>query len=444
MTNPTNPFSWQMPTATDLVTDLPADFEVFGQAVATSMADLLGGTTGQVLSKASNTNMDFTWVTTDDANAIQNSIVDAKGDIVAATANDTPARLAVGNNGEALLADSSATTGLRYVATPSASNPVLNSAFNVWQRGTSISLGASASYTVGFLADRWQTSTSAAQASTITRQATGDTTNLPDIQYALRYQRNAGQTGTAVSGFYQSIETVNSIPFVGKTITYSFYARAGANFSPTSSGITMALYTGTGTDESVFAYSGRVTLISAAKTLTTTWQRFTATATVGTTSKEIALGVEWTPTGTAGANDFFEVTGVQIDIGSVALPFRTTGTTYQQELAACQRYYYRFTGDGAYQNYGVGMAQIATSARIWVVNPVTMRVKPTSLDYGNLTLSQIDAAYPVTALAIQTDTSGKNGVSLAATVASGLTTYRTYFLYNDNNTAGYVGLSAEL
>ena len=51
-----------MPTAVDLVTDLPADFEVFGQAVATSMADLLGGTTGQVLSKTTNADMDFTWV----------------------------------------------------------------------------------------------------------------------------------------------------------------------------------------------------------------------------------------------------------------------------------------------------------------------------------------------------------------------------------------------
>ena len=61
MSNPTTPFNWQMPTNTDLVTDLPADFEVFGQAVATSMADLLGGTTGQVLSKATNADMDFTW-----------------------------------------------------------------------------------------------------------------------------------------------------------------------------------------------------------------------------------------------------------------------------------------------------------------------------------------------------------------------------------------------
>jgi hypothetical protein len=112
-----------MPQSTNLVTDLPADFEVFGQAVATSMQDLLGGTTGQVLSKTSNTNMDFTWVTTDDANAIQNSIVDAKGDIVAATANDTPARLAVGANNTFLRANSAEATGLEYAGTYTAFTP---------------------------------------------------------------------------------------------------------------------------------------------------------------------------------------------------------------------------------------------------------------------------------------------------------------------------------
>ena len=61
MSNPTSNFNWQMPTATDLVTDLPADFEVFGQAVDTSLADLKGGTTGQLLAKATGTDMDFTW-----------------------------------------------------------------------------------------------------------------------------------------------------------------------------------------------------------------------------------------------------------------------------------------------------------------------------------------------------------------------------------------------
>jgi len=180
MSNPTTPFGWQMPTATDLVTDLPADFEVFGQAVATSMGDLLGGTTGQILSKATNTDMDFTWVSpnpgditgitatspltgggtsgdvtvgiqassttqsgavqlTDSTSststttaatpnsvktsydlanaAIPKSLVDAKGDILTATADNTPARLAVGTNGQTLVADSTASTGLKW-ATP--------------------------------------------------------------------------------------------------------------------------------------------------------------------------------------------------------------------------------------------------------------------------------------------------------------------------------------
>jgi hypothetical protein len=62
MGNPTTNFGWQMPTATDLVTDLPADFEVFGQAVDTDFVDLLGGTTGQVLSKTSGTDLAFTWI----------------------------------------------------------------------------------------------------------------------------------------------------------------------------------------------------------------------------------------------------------------------------------------------------------------------------------------------------------------------------------------------
>ena len=120
-----------MPTSTDLVTDLPADFEVFGQAVATSMADLLGGTTGQVLSKASNTDMDFTWVAQDDSNAIQNAIVDAKGDLIAATAADTPARLAVGTNGQVLTADSTAATGLKWATTsPSALTLITTNTFS--------------------------------------------------------------------------------------------------------------------------------------------------------------------------------------------------------------------------------------------------------------------------------------------------------------------------
>ena len=110
-------FGWEEPDDTDLVKDGAAAIRTLGNAIDTSMGDLLGGTTGQVLSKASNTNMDFTWVTSDDANAIQNAIVDAKGDLISATAADTPARLAVGTNGQVLTADSTASTGIKW-ATP--------------------------------------------------------------------------------------------------------------------------------------------------------------------------------------------------------------------------------------------------------------------------------------------------------------------------------------
>jgi hypothetical protein len=107
-------FGWEEPDDTDLVKDGAAAIRTLGNAIDTSMGDLLGGTTGQVLSKASNTNMDFTWVTSDDANAIQNTIVDAKGDLISATGSDVPARLAVGANNTFLRANSAAATGLEY------------------------------------------------------------------------------------------------------------------------------------------------------------------------------------------------------------------------------------------------------------------------------------------------------------------------------------------
>jgi hypothetical protein len=147
MTNPTTPFSWQMPTASDLVTDLPADFETFGQAVATSMADLLGGTSGQILSKASNTDMDFTWITNDvgditavtagtgitgggtsGAVTITNDMATAmttKGDLVVATGSGTYVRQGVGTNGQVLTADSTQADGVIW-ATPASgmTNPM--------------------------------------------------------------------------------------------------------------------------------------------------------------------------------------------------------------------------------------------------------------------------------------------------------------------------------
>jgi hypothetical protein len=132
----TTNYGWTTPNDTDLVKDGAAAIRTLGSSVDTTTKALnpsttLGdieyrsatantntrlaiGSTGQVLTVTGGVP---TWATSDDANAIQNAIVDAKGDIIAATAADTPARLAVGANGTVLTADSTETTGLKW-ATP--------------------------------------------------------------------------------------------------------------------------------------------------------------------------------------------------------------------------------------------------------------------------------------------------------------------------------------
>lgn len=394
MATTTTNFGWDIPQSTDLVKDGATAIAALGQDIDTSMVDLKGGTTGQVLSKASNTDMDFTWVAQDDSNAIQNSIVDAKGDLITATANDTPARLAVGNNGEQLLADSTNTSGLRWTATPSASNPVLNSAMNVWQRGTSIAVTSGTAIT--YTADRWCYQNSASGVSaTISRQATGDTTNLPNIQYCMRVQRTAGNTNTNPLYLCQNIETVNSIPFAGKTVTLSFYARKGANYSSTGDAFSVQLSQGTGTDENrLSGYTGQSTVLTGTATLTTTWQRFSFTGTIATNTTELAIFPYYAGNGTAGANDYFEITGVQIDIGNVALPYRAYGATYQAELAACQRYYAKSYAQGtapatASTTNGcinfISISTTPTNNRNSIRLPVTMRTTPTVTVYSTST-----------------------------------------------------------
>ena len=121
MTNPTSNFGWQMPTATDLVTDLPADFEVFGQAVDTDFVDLLGGTTGQILSKASATDLDFTWIANDQGDITgitATSPLTGGGSSGAVTVGIQDATTSV--KGSVQLSDSTSTTSSVLASTPTA------------------------------------------------------------------------------------------------------------------------------------------------------------------------------------------------------------------------------------------------------------------------------------------------------------------------------------
>jgi hypothetical protein len=320
-------------------------------------------------------------------------------------------------------------------------NAIINGGMDIWQRGTTNSMAASTTRSSGFGADRFQMETGANQATTISRQSVSDTTNLPSIQYCTRIQRNSGQTGTGTQYFTQSLETANSIPLVGKTVTLSFYARAGANYSPTSSILKPTIWSNTTTDSSVWA-GGWNTVTSPSVTLTTTWQRFSVTGTITATQTQIAIGFEWSPTGTAGANDYYEVTGVQLELGSTATPFSRAGGTIQGELAACQRYFQRLINGADQQYEGVSMGWCSSTTQALTVLQffVPMRVSP-SFTISNNSHFQVDDSVTVTSVPVY-DISPRHA-NPAWTVASGLTTGRATRI-RSNNSSSYFDASAEL
>jgi hypothetical protein len=323
-----------------------------------------------------------------------------------------------------------------------AKNRVLNSNFSVFQRGTSFT-GAFSTGTGTYTADRWLAYIGAG-ANTISRQVTGDTTNLPFIQYCLRVARDSGQTATNTVYLANGFESVNSIPLAGKTVVLSFYARAGANYSSASNALLANVITGTGTDQNVISgLTGGVNAISQTATLTTTWQRFTYSATLAATATQVAVRFDRNPVGTAGANDYYEITGVQLEVANTASPYAPNGSTYQAELAACQRYYFRqtaFTTFAPLSNFGV--ATSATNGGVVINLPVTMRVAPTALDYSTVRLTDQYATSPAISAITIGDTAQNTVIANATSTV--LTLGRPYRLEANNSTSAYVGLSAEL
>jgi hypothetical protein len=273
---------------------------------------------------------------------VAKTVVDAKGDLIAGTAADTVNRLAVGNNGETLVADSSTSTGLRYQGSMAAAkNCVVGGGFDVWQRGTTFS-------TAGvYSADRWYTVNYGAAATLSWSRQTATNTNA---SYAMQIQRASGQTGTALPAILTVIESANVVAYAGKTVTASVWLKRGADAPSSASAYYLQVRTGTGTDEGAVScvnatWTGYVANAPASPpAVTTTSTQFTYTFTVASNVKEMAILVGYQTAGTAGTNDWLQVENVQLEIGSVPTTFTRAGGTIQGELAACQRYFEKSFG----------------------------------------------------------------------------------------------------
>jgi hypothetical protein len=373
------------------------------------------------------------WVASDDPNAIQNTIVDAKGDLIAATANDTPARLAVGSNGDTLVADSAATTGLRWQSNFAAGkNKVINGDFGIWQRGTSFTPTSAASI---FTTDRFQIYQNGSGSFTCSQQ-TFTPGAAPVAGYESQFFHRIALTtvGTTTAWVFNSnLEDVRT--FAGQTVTLSFWAKG------TAATIGCYLQQNFGSGGSSVVQTG-----AQSNTLTTSWQRFSYTVTLPSISgKTIGAGSSlsvYFGSGTVLANTSWDIWGVQLEAGNVATAFQTATGTLQGEIALCQRYYFRLGGNAAFEYLGQGMGAAGfTGAVITIQTPVTLRTSPSAVEYSTIASWDTNALSAVTAVTL--NTSSNNLISINVNTGAS-TAYRPYFLLANNSTAGYVAFSAEL
>ena len=252
-------------------------------------------------------------------------------------------------------------------------NRLINGAMAIWQRATSQTFTNSLVY--GSV-DRWVFIQGGGSASIAQTQSTSVPTGF---QYAIKQQRTAASTTTGTVYSVQEIETVNCYDLAGQAVTLSFWAKCGANFSASGSTLTSLIYQGTGVDQGTTSWiSGTWTSPTSStqsNTLTTSYQKFTQTVTLGASTTELVIALQWVPVGTAGADDSVFITGVQLEKGSTATSFdyRPYGT----ELALCQRY---FVGTG-FGNMGI-CTNTTTSWNMSHTFPVAMRASPTLISYS--------------------------------------------------------------
>jgi hypothetical protein len=321
---------------------------------------------------------------------------------------------------------------------------IINGDFRVNQRAFTSTTASNV-----YIYDRFQTratdGTSTFTANTFTA-GSGPVTSIPALNY-LTIQTTGQTTTGARTAILQKIEDVRTLS--NQIVTLSFYAKASAGTPSVAANFTQIFGTGG---------SSAVDTAGQKAAITTSWARYSFTFTIpSVTGKTIASDSGlWAFIWTSAGSDFntqsaslgiqtatIDIWGVQVEYGSKATPFQTaSGGSIQGELAMCQRYYWRLTGNTAYAPYANGVGASTTTSELIVNFPTMMRVNPTTPEYSSLCLGDGVTATAITNLVVSHASTNK--ALLLATVASGLTQYRPYLMLNFNNISAYLGFSAEL
>ena len=313
-----------------------------------------------------------------------------------------------------------------------------NGGLEVWQRGAggaaSIAVAAS---TTAYTADGWALKTGANQACTVSQQA-GIATGS---RWCARVQRNSGQTGTGALIFEFPLDTDEIVALQGKKVTLSMTISTGANWSPSSGNITVALYTGTGSaaKRSAGSYTGDNADISTTQAIAagTAAARytFTSASTLGASVTQASIYLTWTPVGTASTNDWFQIDDVQLEISPVATQFERR--PFEAELRACQRHYWKSFAyaTGPAQNVGINTGclvqlAIAAGANLQLMPlrwPVPMRVAPSVTTYNpaaaNAQMRDLSTTSDCSSTAASSLTTEGGIISAVGNAGSGVTSH---------------------
>jgi hypothetical protein len=307
---------------------------------------------------------------------------------------------------------SNGTAGISYQ--PVSHNYVINGAFDVWQRGTTIS-GSIA----GYFADRWRTFSSLQDPAQVTDAPEG-------FAYAAKLRRNSGSAAPAE----QRIESKDAVSLVGKTVVLSVYAKEVVANGRT---LSLSIWYPDATDD----WATQTAIVnSIVGTLSTSWQRFEITATIPAEGIR-GLKVVVAPNG---ASQDFYITGVQLEAGSIATPFKRHAPSLQGELAACQRYcqVLDLNADG-FDPVGNGHVFSTTQALVAFPTKVMPRkFSPNFVTFGTVGAYALRSATNslITCTNMELDSYGFYTLLFKATVASGLTAGNATTLNRNSTTTG--------
>jgi hypothetical protein len=312
----------------------------------------------------------------------------------------------------------------------SGKNFIINGSMDISQRGTAFT-GVNSVYTL----DRWFYASFGTSTTANVSQGTAD--SVPGFQYYARIAANAATLSNY--NLTQTLETANTIPLRGRTVTVSFWLRTPVAFSNifvwnlrySTSADTRISNAGTGTAVgSDFTFTGP-----------TAWTKYSQTMTIPSDASSLGL-VIGTYNNTV-STAYFDIAGVQLELGSQVTPFARAGGSIGGELALCQRYYWRAYGNAANMNWSLGQVVASGYSITALQNPIQMRVPATSIDWsGAISFYDPIAAVNYDATTVTT-LDNTSRTSIVRFNTSSLSNVGRVGYLNGGSTQ-YIGFSAEL